>query len=816
MTNEKDEIIDIDNFDIEEDLEDIEAELSGSNRSSIKYSLGGEKYPVVMLRGLVVFPHTNIKFDVSRQISLTALRVAQAHGGKVLVVAQKEASLDAPTFDDLYTVGTLCNIESVMKENESIHRVLVSGISRQNIIKFSNTNGYVEAVSVTVDDQVDSSYAEESGLRVVMQLMMDYMKVSPQMMPSELLPVFADTTDSSEFADVVASNTVVKFQEAQTLLEEFLVDKRLQKLSTILAREIELLKISNKIMTDVKHSMDRSQRDYFLREQLKAIEKELGDDDEDGDDNLPPATEYKNKIEASDMPDNVREKALEEAKRLRHMQFGSAEASVIETYLDWLLALPWKKESKDNTDLVKAAAVLDKEHYGLEKVKERLIEFLAVKARTGSMKGSIICLVGPPGVGKTSIGRSLAKAMKREFIRLSLGGVHDEAEIRGHRKTYIGAMPGKIISSLKNAKTVNPLFLLDEIDKLGNDFKGDPASALLEVLDAEQNCTYVDHYIDLPYDLSKVMFIMTANTLDTIPPALLDRMEVIEIPGYTHDEKLNIAKKHLLPKQRQAHGLSASQCSIGTDVLDYVINHYTREAGVRTLERQIAALCRKTVVELSKNPELAKVKITVQSVPEYLGAPKYLYDETVNEDTVGLATGLAWTAVGGETLSIEVAAMPGNGATVLTGHLGDVMKESATAGITYVRSMSDKLGIDSSFFKNNDIHIHVPEGAIPKDGPSAGITITTAVISKLTGIPVKGTVAMTGEITLLGRVLPIGGLKEKLLAAKRLGIKTVIVPIENKKDVLEIPQSVVEGMEIVYAKTMTDVLAVALTSSPLK
>ena len=806
MTEIDEQITDIN---LEDGIED-DAPTGKFSKRAIKYTLGGVRYPVVMLRGLVVFPHTHVKFDVSRQQSITALRLAQAKGGKVLVVTQKEAALENPSFEELYTVGTLCNIESFTRESDTLHRVLVSGEERYRIIKFSNKNGYVEAVACPVADEVLDNIMEESNLRIVMQLLMEYMKVAPQNMPPDMIPLFADTTNSSEFADIVASNTVVKYQEAQTLLDEYIVENRLLKLSEILAREIELLKITNKIMSDVKQSMDKSQRDYFLREQLRAIEHELGDDTFEDESPLPPAADYKNKIEASDMPDYAKEKALEEAKRLRHMQFGSAEASVIETYLDWLLCLPWTKESKDNTDLEKAAAILDKEHYGLEKVKERLLEFLAVKSRTGSMKGSIICLVGPPGVGKTSIGRSLAKAMKREFIRLSLGGVHDEAEIRGHRKTYIGAMPGKIITSLKNAKTVNPLFLLDEIDKLGSDFKGDPASALLEVLDAEQNYTYNDHYIDLPYDLSKVMFIMTANTLDTIPPALLDRMEVIEIPGYTEDEKLNIAKKHLLPKQREAHGLTASQCSVGVDVLRYIINHYTREAGVRKLEREIAALCRKAVVELSKDSEKTKVKFTVDNLPNYLGAPKYLYDDVVKEDIVGVATGLAWTSVGGETLSIEVAIVPGNGALVLTGHLGDVMKESATAGITYVRSIARSLNIEDEYFKKHDIHIHVPEGAIPKDGPSAGITITTAVISKITNIPVKSTVAMTGEITLLGRVLPIGGLKEKLLAAKRMGIKTVITPFENKKDVADMPESVTEGLTIHHVKHMKEVLPIAL------
>lgn len=811
MKNINDDVISTNDEDIDE-IDTIERELSDNGRRSIKYTLGGKKYPVVMLRGLVVFPHTNVKFDVSRPPSLAALLQAKSTDDKILVVTQVDASIEYPELDELYTVGTLCTIDSVIKENENIQRIVVQGESRQKVLKFSINKGYVEATAVKLDDISLDQTRLEAELKVAMDLSLSYAKLAPHMINPDYLPKFGDTENPSEFADIIASNTILKYAEAQTILQELVVEERLHKLSELLSREIELLKISNNILSEVKFQMDKSQKDYFLREQLRAIERELGDDEEANDDM--PASDYKSKIESSDMPPYAKEKALDEAKRLRHMQFGSAEASVIETYLDWLLCLPWKKESKDNTDLAKAESMLDKDHYGLEKVKQRLIEFLAVKAHTGTMKGSIICLVGPPGVGKTSIGKSLAKAMKREFIRLSLGGVHDEAEIRGHRKTYIGAMPGKIISSLKNAKTVNPLFLLDEIDKLGSDFKGDPASALLEVLDAEQNSTYVDHYIDIPYDLSKIMFIMTANTLDTIPPALLDRMEIIEIPGYTQEEKLNIAKKHLLPKQREAHGITASQCSVGTDVLEYIINHYTREAGVRTLEREIAALCRKAVVELSKNKELTKVRFTVDNLPDYLGAPRYLYDETVNEDTIGLATGLAWTAVGGETLSIEVASMPGNGATVLTGQLGDVMKESATAGITYVRSKAKELGIEDSFFKNNDIHIHVPEGAIPKDGPSAGITITTAVISKLTGIPVKGTVAMTGEITLLGRVLPIGGLKEKLLAAKRLGIKTVIVPIENKKDILEIPQSVIEGMDIVYAKTMDDVLKVALAGTP--
>lgn len=798
------------------DLEAINEFLADEDEavSSEQPIQDGVKYPVIMLRGLVIFPHSHVKFDVSRDKTIKALTVAQKSDNKIIVVTQKDPSVTDPAAEDLYTVGTLCTIENISKENDSMYRVLVEGEKRQQINKFILADNYMEAFASDITEIAGNPVIEETCLRVIMHMMVEYVKLAPQM-PQDMVPIFADTENPSEFADIIASNIIVKYDDGQSLLEEFAVDKRLDKLTNILAKEIELLKVENKIMAEVKQQIDKSQKEYFLREQLKAIEKELGDNDDDYDDSIAsPALEYKTKIEASDMPSSVREKAFEEVKKLRHMQFGSAEISVIQNYLDWLLCLPWTNESADNTDLKKARRILDKEHYGLDKVKQRLIEFLAVKAHTGTMKGSIICLVGPPGVGKTSIGKSLAKAMKREFVRLSLGGVRDEAEIRGHRKTYIGAMPGKIISALKNAKTTNPLFLLDEIDKIGNDFRGDPASALLEVLDSEQNYAYVDHYIEVPYDLSKVMFIMTANTLETIPPALLDRMEIIEIPGYTDEEKLNIAKKHLLPKQRELHGLNASQCSVNTDVLKYIIDHYTREAGVRGLEREIAALCRKAVVALEEDPQTDKIRYTTDNIAQYLGSPKYFFDEVENEDHVGLATGLAWTAVGGETLSIEAAAVPGNGAIVLTGHLGDVMKESATAGITHIRSRAREFGIEDSFFKANDIHLHVPEGAIPKDGPSAGITITTAVLSAITATPVKSTVAMTGEITLLGRVLPIGGLKEKLLAAKRMGIKTVIVPFDNKKDLEEIPQSVTDTMQIVFAKTIDDVLNTALKYMP--
>ena len=777
-----------------------------SNRREIVLS-AEEKYPVIMLRGMVVFPNSHVNFDVSRKPSVKALQIAQKNGGKVVLVSQKNPDIEVPNEDDLYRMGTLCTIESISTETENSMRVLVKGEVRKQIDEFVFRRGFVEAYVSDVTETVEDEQLEESCLRIIMRMMMEYVKLMPQM-PQEIFLKISDTKNSGDFADNVASNIVARFTDAQELLEELVIDKRLDKLVGILAREIDLLKVENRIMNEVKQQIDNSQREYFLREQLKAIERELGEEDDDYTAN--PVTEYKEKIAAAKLPEEVEKKALEEVKRMRGMPFGSAEASVIQNYVDWILCLPWNKESQDNINLTKARQILDRDHYGLENVKQRLIEFLAVKAHTGTMKGSIICLVGPPGVGKTSIGKSLARAMKREFIRISLGGVRDEAEIRGHRRTYIGAMPGKIISSLKNAKTSNPLMLLDEIDKLGNNLRGDPAAALLEVLDSEQNSAFTDHYLDMPFDLSKVMFITTANTLDTIPRPLLDRMEVIEIPGYTDEEKLKIAQKHLVPKQREAHGLKASQLKLETRAIKEIIDHYTRESGVRNLEREIAAICRKAVLKLEENKELETVKVNASDIKEYLGPRKFLFDALAKEDQVGMATGLAWTSVGGETLSVEVATMPGNGALSLTGQLGDVMKESASAGMTYIRSRSHQLGIDDSFFKNNDVHIHVPEGAIPKDGPSAGITITTAAVSKLTNTPVKRTVAMTGEITLLGRVLPIGGLKEKLLAARRMGIKTVIIPEENKKDIAELPKPVVDDIDIVPVKCMDEVLKIAL------
>ena len=777
-----------------------------SNRREIVLS-AEEKYPVIMLRGMVVFPNSHVNFDVSRKPSVKALQIAQKNGGKVVLVSQKNPDIEAPNEDDLYRMGTLCTIESISTETENSMRVLVKGEVRKQIDEFVFRRGFVEAYVSDVTETVEDEQLEESCLRIIMRMMMEYVKLMPQM-PQEIFLKISDTKNSGDFADNVASNIVARFTDAQELLEELVIDKRLDKLVGILAREIDLLKVENRIMNEVKQQIDNSQREYFLREQLKAIERELGEEDDDYTAN--PVTEYKEKIAAAKLPEEVEKKALEEVKRMRGMPFGSAEASVIQNYVDWILCLPWNKESQDNINLTKARQILDRDHYGLENVKQRLIEFLAVKAHTGTMKGSIICLVGPPGVGKTSIGKSLARAMKREFIRISLGGVRDEAEIRGHRRTYIGAMPGKIISSLKNAKTSNPLMLLDEIDKLGNDLRGDPAAALLEVLDSEQNSAFTDHYLDMPFDLSKVMFITTANTLDTIPRPLLDRMEVIEIPGYTDEEKLKIAQKHLVPKQREAHGLKASQLKLESRAIKEIIDHYTRESGVRNLEREIAAICRKAVLKLEENKELETVKVNASDIKEYLGPRKFLFDALAKEDQVGMATGLAWTSVGGETLSVEVATMPGNGALSLTGQLGDVMKESASAGMTYIRSRSHQLGIDDSFFKNNDVPIHVPEGAIPKDGPSAGITITTAAVSKLTNTPVKRTVAMTGEITLLGRVLPIGGLKEKLLAARRMGIKTVIIPEENKKDIAELPKPVVDDIDIVPVKCMDEVLKIAL------
>jgi ATP-dependent Lon protease len=615
--------------------------------------------------------------------------------------------------------------------------------------------------------------------------------------------------DPGQLADIIAANILVKMEDKQNILEAFDVQERLEKLYDILVREIQILEIERRINQRVKKQVDKLQREYYLREQLKAIQKELGERDGISDE----IEEYQKLIEQANLPKEAYEKALKELDRLSKMPPGSAEVGVIRTYLDWIVELPWNVETEDNLDLKNAARILDEDHYGLTKVKERVLEYLAVHQLTRHMKGPILCFVGPPGVGKTSIARSIARALNRKFVRMSLGGVRDEAEIRGHRRTYVGAIPGRIISYMKQAGSKNPVFLFDEIDKMSSDFRGDPASALLEVLDAEQNYAFRDHYLELPFDLSKVMFLTTANTLDTIPRPLLDRMEVIQIPGYTEEEKLHIASRYLIPKQEKQHGLKEGSINIPERVIRDIINHYTREAGVRNLERHIASICRKAARRILETKQ-ERVRITSGNLKKYLGIPIFSYKKADQQPQVGIATGLAWTAVGGDTLAIEVATMPGTGKLVLTGQLGDVMKESAHAGFSYIRSKARDFGIDPNFYNNMDIHVHVPEGAIPKDGPSAGITMTTAIISALTGIPARSDVAMTGEITLRGRILPIGGLKEKVLAAHRAGISKVIIPSENEKDLVDIPDNIKRKVKIVLVDHMEQLLEHALVELP--
>jgi ATP-dependent Lon protease len=636
----------------------------------------------------------------------------------------------------------------------------------------------------------------------------EYVKLSNKISPETLLTVH-NLEDPGSLADIIAANVLVRIEDKQKVLEAFHPVERLETLYDILIREIEILEIENKINRRVKKQVDKVQREYYLREQLKAIQKELGESEGVAGE----IEAYEEKIEKANLPEEANEKAVRELNRLSKMGAGSAEGSVIRTYLDWILDLPWNMETEDSLDLKKAARILDEDHYGLEKVKERVIEYLAVRQLTKNMKGPILCFVGPPGVGKTSIAKSIARSLNRRFVRMSVGGVRDEAEIRGHRRTYVGAIPGRIIASIKQAGSKNPVFLLDEIDKMSNDFRGDPASAMLEVLDAEQNFAFRDHYLELAFDLSKVMFLTTANTLDTIPRPLLDRMEVIQISGYTEEEKRNIASRYLIPKQMKEHGIPEKGLVLSDATIGDIINYYTREAGVRNLERQIAAICRKAARRILESGK-SGVRVTGSNLKKYLGAPRFHYDKVKDNNETGIVTGLAWTSVGGDTLSIEVTPMPGTGKLVLTGQLGDVMKESARAGFSYIRSRAKEFGLNDDFHEKLDIHIHIPEGAIPKDGPSAGITMTTAVISALTGIPARGDVAMTGEITLRGRILPIGGLKEKILAAHRAGIRKVLIPNENSRDLDEIGEVVKKKVNIVLVETMDDVLAHSLVRMP--
>ncbi|MBV9260353.1 MAG: endopeptidase La [Pseudolabrys sp.] len=763
-------------------------------------------YPVLPLRDIVVFPHMIVPLFVGREKSIKALEEVMRSDTFILLATQKNASDDDPATDAIFETGTLASVLQLLKLPDGTVKVLVEGAERAKVLKYTDRSDYYEADATVILDDVGERVEAEAMARSVVTEFEGYVKLNKKVSP-EVVGVVQQIEDYAKLADTVASHLAVKISDKQDILETRAVTVRLEKVLGLMESEISVLQVEKRIRTRVKRQMEKTQREYYLNEQMKAIQKELGDDE--GKDEL---AELEDKIKKTKLSKEAREKATHELKKLRQMSPMSAEATVVRNYLDWLLSIPWNKKSKVKKDLVGAEKILDADHYGLEKVKERIVEYLAVQQRANKLTGPILCLVGPPGVGKTSLGKSIAKATGREFVRVSLGGVRDEAEIRGHRRTYIGSMPGKVIQSMRKAKTSNPLFLLDEIDKMGADFRGDPSSALLEVLDPEQNHTFNDHYLEVDYDLSNVMFITTANTLN-IPPPLMDRMEIIRIAGYTEDEKVEIARKHLIKAALGKHGLDAKEWSIDDEGLLTLIRRYTREAGVRNLERELSTLIRKAVKEIMTSKKKS-IAVTAANIGDYLGVPKYRYGEAEADDLVGVVTGLAWTDVGGELLTIEGTSMPGKGRMTVTGNLRDVMKESISAAASYVRSRAVAFGIEPPLFDKRDIHVHVPEGATPKDGPSAGVAMVTAIVSVMTGIPVRRDVAMTGEITLRGRVLPIGGLKEKLLAAARGGMKTVLIPEENAKDLTEISDAIKKNLEIVPVSRMDEVLARALVRKP--
>ncbi|WP_078555393.1 endopeptidase La [Bacillus alkalicellulosilyticus] len=761
--------------------------------------------PLLPLRGLLVFPTMVLHLDVGRAKSVQALEKVMVHDHEILLATQKEISIDEPSEEEIHTVGTLAKVKQMLKLPNGTIRVLVEGLQRAQIERYLENDDMFEVeIQVLEDEQIESEVEQTALMRNTLQQFEQYIKLSKKI-SAETLATVTDITEAGRLADVISSHLPIKIAEKQELLETISVKERLLSIIDVLNNEKEVLGLEKKIGQRVKKSMEKTQKEYYLREQMKAIQKELGDKEgKTGE-----IASLKEKIEEAQMPESVQEKAFKELDRYEKMPSNAAESSVIRNYIEWLLNLPWKKETEDVLDIHHAEDILNEDHYGLDKVKERVLEYLAVQQLTKELKGPILCLAGPPGVGKTSLARSIARSLNRKFVRISLGGVRDEAEIRGHRRTYVGAMPGRIMQGMKKAETINPVFLLDEIDKMANDFRGDPAAALLEVLDPEQNNTFSDHYIEEPYDLSKVMFVTTANNIGTIPGPLLDRMEIISIAGYTEVEKLHIIKDYLLPKQAKDHGLGKGTLQVKDEALMKVIRRYTREAGVRNLERQMATICRKAA-KLIVSGEKKKVVVTEKSLEDMLGKPKFRYGQAEVEDQIGTATGLAYTTAGGDTLSIEVSVVQGKGKLILTGKLGDVMKESAQAAFSYIRSRADELDIDPSFHEKNDIHIHVPEGATPKDGPSAGITMATALISALTGRPVKKEVGMTGEITLRGRVLPIGGLKEKAMSAHRAGLTKIIIPSENEKDLEEIPDTVREGLTFVIVSHLDEVLKHAL------
>jgi ATP-dependent Lon protease len=764
-------------------------------------------FPVLPLRDIVVFPHMIVPLFVGREKSISALEEVMKEDKQILLVAQRNASQDDPGREDIYRTGTVSSVLQLLKLPDGTVKVLVEGAQRAIIKSFVDNPRFFQVRAEVLSEETSDPREIEAMVRAVVTHFEQYVKLNKKV-PAEVLVSLGQIEDPAKLADTVAAHLSLKIAEKQELLETASLAERLEKLYGFMEGEISVLQVEKRIRSRVKRQMEKTQREYYLNEQMKAIQKELGELEE-GKDEL---GELEERIKRTRLSKEAREKARAELKKLRTMSPMSAEATVVRNYLDWLLSLPWKKRTKIHKDINRAEAILDADHYGLEKVKERIIEYLAVQQRVDKMKGPILCLVGPPGVGKTSLGRSLAKATGRNFIRFSLGGVRDEAEIRGHRRTYIGSMPGKIIQSMKKAKSSNPLFMLDEIDKMGADFRGDPSSALLEVLDPEQNINFNDHYLEVDYDLSDVMFVCTANTL-RMPQPLLDRMEVIRIAGYTEDEKVEIAKRHLIPKQRKEHGLGEEEWQIRDDALLGLIRYYTREAGVRSLEREIANLARKSVKQIVGG-ERKTVRITARNLEKLAGVRKFRFGAAETDDQIGVTTGLAWTEVGGELLSIEAVTVPGKGKVTITGKLGDVMQESIQAARSFVRSRANLWGIKSELFDKVDTHIHVPEGATPKDGPSAGVAMVTSIVSVLTRIPVKASVAMTGEITLRGRVLGIGGLKEKLLAALRGGIKTVLIPKENEKDLAEIPDNVKRGLAIIPVATVDQVLQHALQHLP--
>ena len=765
----------------------------------------GVLYPVLPLRDIVVFPHMIVPLFVGREKSVRALEDVMKDDKQILLVTQKNAAQDDPTPADIYSVGTVGTVLQLLKLPDGTVKVLVEGGQRASITKFAENEDFFQAYADLVEEKVGEGQELEALGRAVVSQFEQYIKLNKKI-PPEVLVSINQIEEAGKLADTVASHLALKIPEKQQLLECATVSERLERVYAFMEGEIGVLQVEKRIRNRVKRQMEKTQREYYLNEQLKAIQKELGET-EDGRDE---SAELEEKINKTRFSKEAREKALAELKKLRSMSPMSAEATVVRNYLDWMLSIPWKKRTKVKKDLKLAQKILDADHYGLEKVKERILEYLAVQNRMNKVKGPILCLVGPPGVGKTSLGKSIAKSTGRNFVRMSLGGVRDEAEVRGHRRTYIGSMPGKVIQGMKKAKSSNPLFLLDEIDKLGADWRGDPSSALLEVLDPEQNGTFNDHYLEVDYDLSDVMFVCTANTM-RMPQPLLDRMEIIRVAGYTEDEKVEISKRHLIEKQVEANGLKKGEFVISDDALRDLIRYYTREAGVRSLEREIANLCRKAVKEiLMKGSNNGKVSITRRNLDKYAGVRRFHFGEAELEDLVGVTTGLAWTEVGGELLSIEAVALPGKGRVTTTGKLGDVMKESVQAAESYVKSRATAFGIKPTLFEKRDIHVHVPEGATPKDGPSAGVAMITSIVSVLTGIPVRKDVAMTGEITLRGRVLPIGGLKEKLLAALRGGLKHVLIPKDNEKDLADIPDNVKRGLEIIPVSTVDDVLKHAL------